>query len=392
MDLNEDQQRAVEAVREWSKNPTEPFYLGGYAGTGKTTTAMHAAAATGRPNVFYVAPTGKAARRLVEKGCEGAQTLHSLLYKPAGQASHPDKIKAARALLSNPDDVEANKVFKSLDTGNLTFVQNDECVLAEYPTSSLVVVDEASMVSESLANDLLRWNVPVLALGDPAQLPPVKGTGVLTAGAPDALLTKIERQDEGGPVLDLATYVRQTGQWPDGFKFTRNEQALYRADQVICGTNANRWRLTQKIRAFKDFESTPVPGDKIIVKENNTEQGVSNGMQMIVLEILPRRRDLLTMRVGVCGTRDERVLSFWDGGFKHQDGVKHVQEAIDWRVRKAAALATFGQVITCHSAQGSEWNRVLVVDDSSWMRADRGRWRYTAITRAAKQVLVAKAI
>jgi exodeoxyribonuclease-5 len=70
--------------------------------------------------------------------------------------------------------------------------------------------------------------------------------------------------------------------------------------------------------------------------------------------------------------------------------------------------ATFGQAITVHKSQGSQWDRVLVVDESGVFanietknasrarRADAPqaghlagqRWLYTAITRAAKQVAI----
>ena len=46
------------------------------------------------------------------------------------------------------------------------------------------------MVDERLGQDLLSFNVPVLVLGDPAQLPPVAGAGFFM-GEPDVMLTEV---------------------------------------------------------------------------------------------------------------------------------------------------------------------------------------------------------
>jgi exodeoxyribonuclease-5 len=51
---------------------------------------------------------------------------------------------------------------------------------------------------------------------------------------------------------------------------------------------------------------------------------------------------------------------------------------------------TFGYAITCHKAQGSEWDKVYVVDESwCWRQSNQERhWLYTAVTRASEQVTV----
>ena len=44
----------------------------------------------------------------------------------------------------------------------------------------------------------------VLVLGDPAQLPPVKGTGYFITASPESLLTEVHRQAAGSPIIALA--------------------------------------------------------------------------------------------------------------------------------------------------------------------------------------------
>ena len=80
MEWSPQQDKALLGIDEWLKNPDQQvFRLFGYAGTGKTTLAKYAASfATGE--VMYAAPTGKAAYVMQQKGCEGATTVHSLIY------------------------------------------------------------------------------------------------------------------------------------------------------------------------------------------------------------------------------------------------------------------------------------------------------------------------
>ena len=46
--------------------------------------------------------------------------------------------------------------------------------------AKLIVIDECSMVDAELGRDLMSFGVPLLVLGDPAQLPPIQGGGFFT--------------------------------------------------------------------------------------------------------------------------------------------------------------------------------------------------------------------
>ncbi|MEY4562335.1 MAG: ATP-binding protein, partial [Pseudomonadota bacterium] len=147
MSWSPQQDQAIKAVKDWLADKRSPqiFRLFGYAGSGKTTLAKHMAEDVDG-EVLYMAFTGKAALVLRKKGCVGASTIHSAIYKP-----------------------EEDPV-----TGHMEFKLNPDSPVA---TAGLVVVDEVSMVGEDLARDLLSFGSKVLVLGDPAQLPPVKGEG-----------------------------------------------------------------------------------------------------------------------------------------------------------------------------------------------------------------------
>jgi ATP-dependent exoDNAse (exonuclease V) alpha subunit len=50
---------------------------------------------------------------------------------------------------------------------------------------------------------------------------------------------------------------------------------------------------------------------------------------------------------------------------------------------------TYGYAITCHKAQGSEWNNVLVLEEKfPYDKIDHARWLYTAATRAAEKLVI----
>ena len=156
----------AQAVADWLKakpgtNGTpQIFRLFGYAGTGKTTLARHLAEAVDG-KVQFAAFTGKAALVMRSKGCHGASTIHSLIYR-------------AR---------ESGEEIPSFDLWD------------EAPASKaeLIVIDECSMVDAELGRDLMSFGVPLLVLGDPAQLPPIQGGGFFTEAEPDVML------DRGAP-------------------------------------------------------------------------------------------------------------------------------------------------------------------------------------------------
>src|SRR5436305_7369397 len=175
------QDSALKAVAGWLKEkPGERgtpllFRLFGYAGTGKTTLARHLAAHIDG-EVKFAAFTGKAALVMRAKGCGGASTIHSLIYRACESGEETPTFELW-------DDSPASK-------------------------AALIVIDECSMVDEELGRDLMSFGVPVLVLGDPAQLPPIQGRGYFTESAPDAMLTEVHRQAQSYPIVRQSTDIR----------------------------------------------------------------------------------------------------------------------------------------------------------------------------------------
>jgi exodeoxyribonuclease-5 len=363
------QDAAITAVRAWitSRKPEPVFRLFGYAGTGKTTLAKELAKSV-KGNVLYATFTGKAALQLRKKGCEDASTIHSLIYS----------------------------VDVCPMTGEASFKLNADSALRD---AKLLVVDEVSMVDDALARDLLSFKVPVLVLGDPAQLPPVKGEGYFINSAPDVMLTEVHRQARDNPIIRLSMAIRQgedleRGQHGESLVAARADvdqeqlrKLVLDADQLLCGLNRTRTAFNRRIRALKDLrgeraEWHPTVGDRLICLRNNREKALFNGGLWAISEVQDKFGQFDMMAHSMDETRDPVWINVRDEFFNG------TEKTLDWRVRKDGHEFTFGWAITCHKSQGSQWDNVIVFDESGAFREAQRNWLYTAVTRAAERVTV----
>jgi exodeoxyribonuclease-5 len=407
--LTGEQERAVAAVKAWftgatgwTQDASAPFRLFGPAGTGKTTIVKHIQTALGVQAVFG-AYTGKAASVLQRKGVP-ATTIHSAIYRPT------DNREARAELLLARDEWAAITLAKAGITSEQEqhMWQAEEHALAtrveeleaqirrprfelnpasEWAYADLIVLDEVSMVNTRMAQDIESFGVPVLVLGDPAQLPPVDGGGHYTAAEPDFLLTEIHRQALESPVLALATRIRTGGSWEDDLVPVSLAEAMA-ADQILVWANRTRWNLILKIRQkLGRMPGYPVAGDKIMCLANNRDAGLLNGQQYVVLGA---QRDDLGFTIQARDDDGHEVeLSAFQEGFQGLDQEKDAKLKLSaWKGSRG--LFTFAQAITVHKAQGSEWPHVYVVDRTDQMKSDARRWAYTAVTRASEKVTLAR--
>ncbi len=394
--LTGQQADAIQAVRDWYGSCVDqPFRLFGPAGTGKTTLAKHVGPALGLSNVVFGAYTGKAAHVLRKKGVP-ATTIHSAVYHPVDNY----ELRAEHQKLTR-DLAEAEAGMVGREREELTYRLTQELEqleaamrrpgfefnpYSEWRDADLIVLDEVSMVNTSMATDIEEYGVPVLVLGDPAQLPPIEGGGYYTKAEPDVLLTEVHRQALESPVYRLATQIREGKGW--SAEKVSLERAM-EADQIICWKNSTRWSLIEKIRAkLGRPPGIPVAGDRIMCLVNNRDAGILNGMQFEVLNTYDNMRRL--------GLRDdegnEREIECYPDGFLGLEQEKHGRDTLR-AFRGSRGLFTFAQVVTAHKAQGSEWPSVYVVDQTHQMTrstpAEIRAWAYTAVSRASERVTVA---
>lgn len=358
------QEDAIKDVRRWMRDKSGPqlFRLFGYAGTGKTTLARDLAGTAGGL-VLFGAFTGKAALVLRRKGCEGASTIHSMIYRldEQNEGWQPK-------FLLNPDSAVAD--------------------------AKLVIIDECSMVDEELGRDLLSFGTKVLVIGDPAQLPPVKGAGFFTNAAPDVMLTEVHRQARDNPIIAMSMKIREGGALDLGEYGTSrviprsaiDAEAILKANQVIVGLNRTRQQYNRRIRTLLKRESAlPVAGDKLVCLRNDREKKLLNGGLWNVKKTRKVSDDLVPLDLLPDDAQDEQKPTRVKVRREFFEGT---EDQLQWDDRKRTQEFTYGYALTAHKSQGSQWPTVVVFDESASFREDKTRWLYTAITRAADAVTV----
>lgn len=411
--LTNDQLNAEKMIAEWFFNTDNLiFVLSGYAGTGKTYLLNHVVSDVlylkpGKEAVF-VTPTGKAATVLVKRGTP-AGTLHSLIYS------------------LNEDDFDVDENGEIVERQVLSFVKKEKID----EKIKLIVIDEASMVSEDVLQDLLSFGVKCLFSGDSAQLPPVRGNCRLLE-RPDYVLTEIVRQAAGNPIVKVATMARQGkiipyGNYGDkvsvigrhGLSVSERKRIFLEADQIICGTNRTRNALNREIRRRKGIPEEallPVDGEKVICTLNDRERPLDREGKFYLVNGVIGTAENVTECFDMLGQMDFKADFledsvrvpfdsgiFLEGKYAHYYGDRAVK-LVDGSVvhernyallRKVKAVDDepicrfeFAYAITCHKAQGSEFDFVVVFDESRYFEEERARWLYTAITRAKDRLLI----
>ncbi len=357
------QDAALAAVSRWLKAGTpQVFRLFGYAGTGKTTLARHIAEDVSG-DVAFAAFTGKAAHVMRAKGCRGASTIHSLIYRTRGE-----------------------------DENGPTFVLNHDSAAAK---AALIIIDECSMVDEEIGRDLLSFATPVLVLGDPAQLPPIAGAGFFSEGQPDVMLTEVHRQAADDPIVHLSMIAREGGRLEEGrYGDSRvvgrdaiDPEEVLGADQVLVGRNVTRRNYNARIRELLGREGTvPVAGETLVCLRNDRKRGLLNGSLWQVERVRKPRKGLLRYTLmpddgeAAKGTAVSINPAFFDG----------TADALSLPERRRSDEFDYGYVLTVHKAQGSQWDDVMLFDESFAFRENRARWLYTGITRAATKLTVVR--
>lgn len=399
MDWSPQQEAALRGIQQWLREPNETAQqikrLFGFAGTGKSTLAKEINAMV-NGEALACAFTGKAASVMARKGLPNSSTVHRLIYQPVGDGkAKVRELEEELRLLERVDDRSEglNKrimaVRRSLDEARNN--QGPQFVLKEasaVQSAPLVILDECSMVGDRMAEDLLSFGTRVLVLGDPAQLPPVRGTGYFIDAQPDHMLTEVHRQAKGDPIIDIATRIREGQSVPAGeYGMTRvingrigAEDALSH-DQVLTGTNARRRSINLRHRELEGFSGLPKAGERLVCLKNNHQLGLLNGTLWDLQEDCPEPDE------GVAHIRIQPEEGGPILGVPVEVELFEDDSArLPWGAKEQF---TYGSCLTVHKSQGSQWDSVLLFDD--WPRAESHRnWLYTGVTRAASRLTLVR--
>lgn len=444
--LTEHQGDAVRAVvkRLRGDYPEPLTYIGGYAGTGKSTILPFILEELGYDphTVAFVAPTGKAAKIMRNKlkaqqfPNSIATTIHSAIYRakpaPVSQLEadlYAKQSERQQVIAEGGDRHTVEQLTRAIerleaDLNNLYVEDRINFQLnvdSPIKNASVIVCDEASMVGMMMANDMMSFDVPIIAMGDPGQLPPVQDKPGLTAGRPDFFLTEIHRQAADNPIIQLATLARQGkdlpyGDYKDGSGVVR-AQVLRRADydpepaiaaaraalegiepevvpQVLVGTNRTRWRITRMYR--EGLPSGPVAGEPLIVRKNSKEHPalVNGALARCVTDEVRLEPGKVTTRMSF---EDEDGASYMDkdvfqGLFEEHYTTKKNSFSSDsrsaYKAKQRSIHLDWAYALTIHNFQGSQADHVILIDESSVFREDADKHLYTGITRAAETLKV----
>lgn len=393
MILTKKQEEGLKAAVARHRAGEKYTVIAGYAGTGKSTLVRSIIDALDveEDRVCYSAFTGKAAEVLRKKGNKNVCTLHKLLYehipRPAGGFFRKPK----------------------------TFIDYD-----------IVVVDEVSMAPKSLMELLFNHRVYVICLGDPFQLPPIdkdEDNGLLDN--PHVFLDEIMRQEQESEIIQLTMKIRN--QEPiDYFNGKEvmvipysdlNTGVLQWADQILTATNAKRQAINNQMRALQGRTGEPTDGDKMICLRNYWDDYSMNGDSLINGTIgilqnsfqtwreIPRfiqsdikKFDVLVGDLIIPETNDVYQMTEMD-----RQMIMTGEKCCDWRLSyKLGKLRpkygeivpkefTYAYAITTHKSQGSEWPKVVVLEEKfPFDKTEHARWLYTACTRSSEKLVLVR--
>jgi exodeoxyribonuclease-5 len=345
MNLTAEQQNVVRCiVKDVKKGEKQEVSLSGWAGCGKTTCISFLSKVF--DNFAICAFTGKACQVLRKKGMQ-ASTIHSLIYKPV-----------------------------TLPNGKVEFYLKDRFDLVY----DGFIVDEASMLSKVLYEDLLTFGLPIIFVGDHGQLEPV-GQDINVMADPMYKLETIHRN--AGEIAFFAEHIRK-GNKPRTFhskdkvifvepsKVT--DEIMLSVDQMICAYNRTRVEKNQIVRELKGYIELVEQGERIMCLRNNKKSGLFNGMQGIVTKIHKGAK-----------------IDFSSDDITYLDIVYDPNQFGKEKPQFEFGMDTpdpfdYAHTCTCHKYQGSEADNVLVFEQEcdKW---DHKRWAYTAASRAKEQLI-----
>lgn len=352
MQLSDEQKDVIRNILK-SIETNHVTTLGGYAGTGKSTIIATLIKALRNKSLNFAisAYTGKAANVLRKKGMD-ATTIHSLIYRPE-------------------TDYNGNTTWQ------LLFPEEMSNLIDGF------IIDEASMVSKEIHDDLLSFGLPIIYVGDHGQLEPI-GTKFNLMESPMYRLETVHRN--AGEIAHFAEHLRK-GNPARTFNCQSlvqivdetvvEDKHLASVDQIICAFNKTRVKINQRVRSEKKIDFTYLSkGEKIICLRNSKKHRLFNGMQGVVLKV----------------HKNETFDFLADGErFNHikYDPDQFGQETNKFEFRQEPHPFDYAYAITCHKAQGDQFGNVIVYEQKceNW---DHVRWTYTAASRAMNGLIWVK--
>ena len=322
----------------------------------------------------------------MSKGNKNAMTLHKLLYES----------------IPRPDG---------------SFLRRPKSTI-EFP---IVIVDEVSMAPKDMIDLLFsHYGIYVICLGDPFQLPPIdKNADNHLLDDPHIFLDEVMRQAKDSEIIRLTMDIRN-GRTLNDFdghdvkiykKQELNTGMLMWADQIISGTNKTRVSINTQIRELLERGEQPEDGDKVICLRNYWDNWSDTGDYLVngtigflkntysSFNVIPQFFGGKTIDVTRACFISDTDADYGDLQMDTKEiltGERCLDNKTIYRLmrnKKYSHLVpmefTYGYCITCHKAQGSQFNKVLVVEERfPFDKEEHARWLYTAATRAIDKLVI----
>ena len=262
----------------------------------------------------------------------------------------------------------------------------------------------------------------MICLGDPFQLPPInKDTDNHLLDNPHIFLDEVMRQAQESEIIRLTMGIRE-GKELSNFdgkdvkildQHQLNTGMLLWADQILCGTNKTRVEMNNNMRALLERGKQPENGDKVICLRNYWDNWADNGDYLVngTIGFLNNTYSSFNIIPPLFGGQKIDVIysnfiSDTDADYGEiQMDTKEIltgERSLDnksiyrlMRSKRYSSLVpyefTYGYAITCHKAQGSEWDKVLVIEEKfPFDKEEHARWLYTAATRAIDKLVIVR--
>lgn len=383
--LTKEQKTAHDKIMDWLSTGSPYIALSGYAGTGKTTLLGGLAKSIqnnhSEARIHFITYTGKASsvlgHKLENSGIDWQRatcgTIHSLLYKYLGFNKKKNEM-----------------IWENKSAWDIT--------------GDLLIIDEASMITQKIFKDLLRLKKKILFVGDPGQLPPINESLFPPLLETDLQLTEIHRQAWDNPIIRLATMVRNGEQIPFGVHDgkaarlkPREKQSRELIDKfskdmpndiekiALCGFNKSRVRNNTMTRIKAGYPKHPVEGERLICLKNNKSANLMNGFIVPLSEFKEMNPNLYRLRIEGYGDFFCPAQSFNNPNPTNRDMA--TGESIK---EDELMYFDYAYYITVHKSQGSEWDKVMLLNERipNYSEEEYTKWLYTGITRAREKLLI----
>jgi len=405
VEFTSEQKYAMENIKKDLDAGKSFITLGGFAGTGKTTvlTELRRHITSGK-RIAYASFTGKSASVLRDKilmaeakrADDYIGTIHGLMYRP---------------IVTKKFSEAKNEYIETVSFQKLDNIEQD-----------ILLIDEASMVGSKIFDDMMKFNVQIVACGDSFQLPPVAdydNEPLLTN--PDYVLNEVHRTAQDSPLIKLAHAIRTkqylpiepyrddhitiTSYFKGGREFLESRE--YDSETVtLCFTNAVRQSINYGYRNKKGYKDDIIlyPYEQIVCLTNNPTLGMMNG-ERFTIEFLSPPFDQDTVSVTV-----ERQDGNFQEAYVHNTlkkfGKKNTVYKKDaWKSKYKTTKkdipdplvidSDYGYGMTVHKSQGSEFKDICLIDSGIFkgMSKTKGnddylRWLYTGVTRSSEKLTI----